>query len=229
MHGRQETICVAWCDNGFTDGAFTQKLAELMLNGEQMGIPIGGMIRNVGNQIARQRHQVIANWYNAKEHEWLLCIDSDIEADIQSVKELWNIADFNTRPIVSGIYYVIYEREQTTPEPVPAIFSFDTETTVVPINIEEQTEVFKADAAGFGLLLIHRSVIDNLIKQLGTNTSFFFETYFNNHFVGEDIIFFSNVKKCNIPLYVTKKAMVQHIKRFSVGIEYYNLYQEKPL
>lgn len=78
-----------------TDGLFTQKLAELVLNGEAFGIPVGGVTRNCGNQLSRQRMDIIANWYNQNTHEWLLSIDSDIVADLQTVKGLWEIADKN--------------------------------------------------------------------------------------------------------------------------------------
>lgn len=225
MHTANETINIAWCDNGMTDGLFTQKLTELALNGEAFGIPIGAVMRNCGNQLAKQRMDIIANWYNANNHEWLLSIDSDIIVELQNVKDLWEIADKNSNPIVSGIYYLLLNgKEGKTPPAFSSVFTTKNDfESVESIDIEKEEELFSADAAGFGFLLIHRSVITKLVEKFGGNTNFFH----GQASLGEDITFFRNTKACNIPLTICKKATVQHIKRFSVGIEYFNLQKDK--
>lgn len=208
-----------------TDGLFTQKLAELVLNGEAFGIPVGGVTRTCGNQLSRQRMDLVANWYNANTHEWLLSIDSDIVVELQSVKDLWQIADKNSNPIVSGVYYLfLKDKEGKIPPASSSVFRTNNDfATVESINIEKEEDVFHADAAGFGLLLIHRSVITKLIEKFGNNINFFQEK--TN--LGEDMAFFKNAKDCNIPLTVCKKATVQHMKRFSLGFEYFNLQKDK--
>lgn len=204
-----------------TDGLFTQKLAELVLNGEAFGIPVGGVTRNCGNQLSRQRMDIIANWYNQNTHEWLLSIDSDIVADLQTVKGLWEIADKKSNPLVSGVYYLLLnDKEGKIPLASSSVFRTKNNfESVESIDIEKEEETFLADAAGFGFLLIHRSVITKLLEKFGNRTNFFH----GSQHLGEDIAFFKNTKDCNIPLTVSKKATVQHMKRFSVGIEYFNL------
>lgn len=208
-----------------TDGLFTQKLTELVLNGEAFGIPIGAIARTCGNQLSRQRMDLVANWYNANTHEWLLSIDSDIVVELQTVKDLWQIADKNSNPIVSGIYYLfLKDKEGKIPPASSSVFRTHNDfASVESIDIEKEEDVFQADAAGFGLLLIHRSVITKLIEKFGNNTNFFQEK--TN--LGEDMAFFKNAKDCNIPLTVCKKATVQHMKRFSLGFEYFNLQKDK--
>jgi hypothetical protein len=208
-----------------TDGLFTQKLTELVLNGEAFGIPIGAIARTCGNQLSRQRMDLVANWYNANTHEWLLSIDSDIVVELQTVKDLWQIADKNSNPIVSGVYYLfLTDKESKIPPASSSVFRTHNDfASVESIDIEKEEDVFHADAAGFGLLLIHRSVITKLIEKFGNNINFFQEK--TN--LGEDMAFFKNAKDCNIPLTVCKKATVQHMKRFSLGIEYFNLQKDK--
>lgn len=212
-----------------TDGLFTQKIAELVLNGEAFGIPFGAVMRNSGNQLSRQRMDVIANWYNSGKHEWLLSIDSDIIVELQTIKDLWEIADKNTNPVVSGIYYLfLQDKEGKIPPATPSVFRTQNNfQTLDSIDIEKEKEIFLADAAGFGLVLIHRSVIDKLVAKFGNKTNFFHAGEKDSNFMGEDVVFFKNVKDCDIPLTVCKKATVQHMKRFSLGVEYFNLKKDK--
>jgi hypothetical protein len=212
-----------------TDGLFTQKIAELVLNGEAFGIPIGSIMRNTGNQISRQRMDIIANWYNNGKHEWLLSIDSDVIVELQTIKDLWEIADKNTNPVVSGIYYLfLQDKEGKIPPAFSSIFRTQNNfEKIESVDIEKEEEIFSADAAGFGLLLIHRSVIDKLVAKLGNKSNFFHEEAKNGNFIGEDIVFFKNIKDCGISLTVSKKATVQHMKRFSLGIEYFNLKKDR--
>jgi GT2 family glycosyltransferase len=208
-----------------TDGLFTQKLTELVLNSDAFGIPIGAVMRNSGNQLSKQRMDIVANWYNSNNHEWLLSIDSDIIVELQTIKDLWQVADKNSNPIVSGIYYLfLADKEGKTPAASSSVFRTQNNfVSAESIDIEKEGETFFADAAGFGLLLIHRSVITKLIEKFGNKTNFFQEK--TN--LGEDMAFFKNAKDAKIPLTICKKATVQHMKRFSLGIEYFNLLKDK--
>lgn len=57
--------------------------------------------------------------------------------------------------------------------------------SVESIDIEKEEETFLADAAGFGFLLIHRSVITKLLEKFGNRTNFFH----GSQHLGEDIAF----------------------------------------
>ena len=52
----EETISIAWCDNGNVDGKFTQGIVDVLLHS---GVKFETSIRSQGNQIARQREKVI--------------------------------------------------------------------------------------------------------------------------------------------------------------------------
>jgi len=79
--------------------------------------------------------------------------------------------------------------------------------------------------AGFGILLMHRSVVEKMRKEL-PDQSFFAEEMgtTDDQFVGEDIVFFRKMKKAGIQLHAHTGALVQHMKRFSLDFGYYALY-----
>ena len=89
-------------------------------------------------------------------------------------------------------------------------------------------QLLKVDYAGFGFLLMHRSVADKMREHHG-DISFFIESMdeANNAkdtFIGEDIQFFMKMKEAGIPLHVHTGATVKHMKRFAFDEEFYKLY-----
>ena len=83
--------------------------------------------------------------------------------------------------------------------------------------------LIKVDCAGFGLLLMHRSVVEKMLQVHG-DKPFFNETGVGEQFVSEDINFFRLMGQADIPLYVHTGALVKHIKRFALDVEYYKHY-----
>ena len=57
----QETVAIAWCDNGMVDGKFMQGVTDVIL---KSGLTFESTYRSQGNQIARQREKVINYWYD---------------------------------------------------------------------------------------------------------------------------------------------------------------------
>jgi hypothetical protein len=45
-----------------------------------------------------------------------------------------------------------------------------------------------------------------------------------DQFIGEDIVFFRKVRAAGIPVHAHTGALVKHMKRFSLDIDYYALY-----
>ncbi len=66
---------VTWCDNGLTDGKFTQGLVYTILTSD---LPIASAQRVQGNQIGRQRQTAFDVWHKQTKFDWILWIDSDI-------------------------------------------------------------------------------------------------------------------------------------------------------
>jgi len=105
-HSSKETLSVGWCDNGMTDGKFTEGLLYTTLTSAKHGIFFNNAIRVQGNQIARQRMDLLELWADHVGTDWLLWVDSDVVLTSDILKKLWDAADKISRPVVSGVYFV---------------------------------------------------------------------------------------------------------------------------
>jgi len=226
INTHEETLTIAWCDNGNTDGKFTEGLLYTILHAQQTGIKVHGAVRVSGNQIARQRQTLFDNWAENIKTDWLLWVDSDIVLTIESLGRLLEAADKNSAKILSGLYFVSNEPEKSLMKPIPCAYIF----TENMENIESLTnlpndQVIEVDAAGMGLMLMHRSVIEP-IRKVTEDNFVFSEVNSISNFVGEDISFFKNVKRAGIQVYLHTGAIADHIKRFTFDIHYNNFYWE---
>ena len=220
-----ETVTFAWIDNGLVDGKFADSLINTIFKLKNKNVNITGSFRVAGSQIPRQRQRLIDYWYNNVKSDWIMCIDSDIVVTPESFSLLWESADKELRPVICGVYFISKQNELSLMEPMPSIF-MDTENEFINEVIYPlpNNQLIPIDTAGFGFVLIHRSVIPKIIK-ISKNLSMFAENQeIGDRFIGEDISFFRKLKQCGIQLYAHTGALVEHIKRFSLDINYYNLY-----
>jgi len=220
-----DTVALGWCDNGTTDGKFTEGLTTAIIAGAPNGMVINTSIRVQGNQIGRQRQVLFDHWADKIKTDWLLWVDSDIVLNLDAMKLLWQTADKINRPVVSGVYFISKENEGTLMRPFPVLFDNITEFQIKYHHPLPENQVLKVDCAGFGFVLMHKSIVPKM-REANPNQSMFMETGdgVDDHFIGEDIIFFRKMQKAGIPLYAHTGALVKHIKRFSLDYDYYALY-----
>jgi hypothetical protein len=224
-----ESITIGWCDNGTTEGRFTEGLMAVALSGASTGFPISSSIRVSGNQIARQRQSLVDYWYNNVKTDWLFWVDSDIVLNLDIWQKICSTADKKTHPMVSGIYFIAKEEHGSLPVILPCIFDDIDEFSIkyhhpLPVN-----KILKVDCAGMGLIVMHRNVITKLRKEYGEEESLFAENVATgDKFIGEDISFFRKCKKVNISLYAHTGAIAKHIKRMAWDPDYYTLLWNSP-
>ncbi len=226
MIQKNETVAIGWCDGGLTDGKFTEGLMTAVIAGPGNGMPIHTSIRVQGNQIGRQRQVLFDHWADQVKSDWLLWVDSDIVLTLEAMAKLWKTADKIMRPVVSGVYFISKENEGTLMRPFPALFNDVSDYKIQYVHPLPENEVIKVDQAGFGLTLMHKSIIPKMREKF-PNQSFFTEqagSADDDHFVGEDIIFFRKMKESGIELHAHTGALVKHMKRFSLDFDYYALY-----
>jgi hypothetical protein len=226
MNKDKETIAIGWCDNGNADGKFTEGLMFTVINGQkENNIKIDAAIRVQGNQIGRQRQILFDLWADTEKTDWLLWVDSDIIIDQEILKKLFDVANKKTHPVVAGVYFVSIENEKSLMQPVPCIFyEGKDEFDLVPVLPFIKNQTIKIDFAGMGLVLMHKSIIPKL-RQISPNYSLFAEQQNLKHkHIGEDVVFFKNLKKAGVPVYANTGALVQHFKRFSLDENYFNVY-----
>jgi len=224
---KQDTVAIAWCDNGMVDGKFMQGVTDVMLHS---GIEFATTLRSQGNQIARQRDKVINYWYNNKKSDWLFWVDSDVVVSPDTFNILWESKDTVERPIVSGVYFTTDQPEEPLMTPMPTLFNFvNTEESVGVARIHPmpKNQLIKIGAAGMGFILMHRSVVDR-IKAVVADAPLFSDIGHGNNFLGEDIYFFALCDKAEIPVYAHTAATAPHMKRFSFDEHYYNAFMGSP-
>ncbi len=198
-HSSKETLSIGWCDNGMTDGKFTEGLLYTSLTSAKHGIFFNNAVRVQGNQIARQRMDLLNIWADQIKTDWLLWVDSDIVLTADIVKKIWDAADKVSRPVVSGVYFVSKGMETTLMTPMPTIF-MDTgdEFQVEYIHPLPVDSLIKVDSAGMGLVLMHKSIVPKLREGFPSQNLFQETDQGDGKFIGEDISFFRKLKKVGI-------------------------------
>lgn len=221
MGQKQETVSLAWCDNGNVDGMFMLGVTDVLL---QSGIKFESTIRSGGNQIARQRDRLINHWYDSNKAEWLLWVDSDVVISPETFMKLWKAKDKMFKPMITGVYFTSDNPEEPLMIPMPTIFKFDNdEDKVVSKRIHPMPvdQLIQVDAAGMGFILMHRSVVKRIKDEMG-DVRLFAELGKADSFLGEDIYFFALCHQLGIPLWCHTGALAPHMKRFSFDVHYYN-------
>ena len=187
-------------------------------------LPIQSAMRVQGNQIGRQRQQALDFWYDNTDFDWVLWVDSDIVLTEDALQKVWASADKTTRPVVTGVYFITKENEQSLMSPYPAVFEWtDNEYKIAYVHPLPKDVLIKVGSAGFGFVLMHRNAISEMRKVHGAKP-YFNETGVGEQFVSEDINFFRMMHQAGVPLHTHTGALVKHMKRFALDIEYYKLY-----
>ena len=222
----KETVAIGWCDNGLVDGKFTEGLMTAVIAGGANKMPISTSIRVQGNQIGRQRQVLFDYWADKLKTDWLLWVDSDIVLTAEVMQKLWATADKHHRPVVSGVYFISKENEGALMKPYPVLFNDVSKFEIQYVHPLPDNEVIQCDSAGFGLVLMHKSVV-NAMRSTHPGQSMFTETADSandDEFIGEDIVFFRKMKQAGVPLHAHTGARVKHMKRFSLDYDYYAMY-----
>jgi GT2 family glycosyltransferase len=224
-HSVKERITIGWCDGGSVEGRFMSGIVNTVIEAPKHKLNIVNTIRVQGNQIARQRQSLWDFWSNLSDSEWLLWVDSDIVLTMPVLNMIWEVADKKTKPVVTGTYFVSSQNEQSLMQPVPALYleTGDPYRTQL-IHPLPENQVIPVDVAGFGLILMHRSIIEPVKKAAGNVSVFGENQQAADKFISEDVSFCRNLKKAGIQLYAHTGATVQHMKTFSFDQNYYNLY-----
>ena len=224
----QETVAIAWCDNGMVDGKFMQGFTDVLLKSE---INFVTTLRSQGNQIARQREKIITYWYENNTSDWLLWVDSDIVISPEKFRLLWDNKDAKERPLISGVYFTTDNPEEPLMVPMPTVYGFtnkgDGTFGLSRIHPLPENKIIKADAAGFGFILMHRSIVEK-VKAVAPDGQMFMEMGRGTKFIGEDIFFFALCDKAEVPLHCHTGATAPHMKRFSFDEHYYKAFFGKP-
>lgn len=215
-------------DGDNVSGSFTLGLLEAIFDTD---VPFSSALRHRSVFIAQNRRNLLHNWLTTTDSEWLFWVDSDIVLNKVAVEKIWNAADKDLSPIVSGLYfYPIQDDKKIVIKPCLYNFSNDPHAAV-SIEDFEKDSIVKIEASGFGCLLMHRSAIEKLISLSGYVDFFGINAVSNLSTESEDFNFFSYLLKYNIPVYAHTGAIVDHVKPIRVNhniLDIANYYNDKP-
>lgn len=214
-----ETLFVSWCDGGDVDSLFASGVMSTILRLPDLKIQFGGISHTIGNQIARQRQDVLKNFIDSK-CDWMLSVDSDIVLTPDILDKMWKAADKEKRPVLCGVYFVSLNPNSPLMIPLPCIFT-DDGINNTPVHPLPDNEIIPIDVAGFGLMLMHKSVAKKVYDAY--DGAFDIEIKRNSH-VSEDVSFFRKLKEMQIPVHAHTGARAVHVKRFFFDENYYNLW-----
>lgn len=158
---------------------------------------------------------VLADTFLKSPTEWIFWMDSDMVFDSDTLVKLFNLAESKNAKMVSGIYYqrkgmnypCIWSRgEELESGEVTGLTSPKSKinkylgTFVFPHR--DKKEPFKVHAAGFGCVLIHRSVFEVMPRP-------WFQ--FIKGTCSEDFYFFVNAQEYGFELWVDPTIMLGHL------------------
>ena len=110
----------------------------------------------------------------ATDASWLLFLDSDVEFPADTLDRLLEVADPEDRPIVTGVYMRIGRDGEAS----PCLFRsalFEGGVQMVPYVPLPDDEIIEVDGCGAGMLLIHRSLLEEMLVKYGYPTPWFAE------------------------------------------------------
>lgn len=226
MHNDSEQVLLGWVDPGQVDSQFASGVMSVLLHKQYTGEgPFFNINHNIGTQIHTQRQGVINVWKQSGI-DWLLWVDSDIVITPQLFLKLWEVADKKDRPVVSGIYFISFERIGSLPSIVPCVFKEDENGEIRPLHPLPDNEVVQIRHAGMGFLLMHKSILEKLEKFYPDEKYFDVEapTKENPFGKGEDVAFFEKLNGAGIPIFAHTGAIANHAKKFIFDEHYYHLW-----
>jgi hypothetical protein len=219
MNKSDSSVMVVWTDGGTVDSLFMSGMLSTVMRSQEIGLPLAGFHVVSGNQIARQR-QDVAELFLRTEIEWLLFVDSDIVLTPEAVRLIWESADKDSKPVVSGVYFISMNPNEPLMTPVPCVFRGDGYKNL-PVHPLPVNELIKIDFAGLGICLIHRSVFEKLQENY---PNCYFDITIGKQHISEDVSFFMKLQKLSIPVHAHTGASVNHVKRFAFDLNYYLLW-----
>ena len=217
-----KNVLIGWCDNGTVESRFMDGILSLYMakeRGELKDINLNAT-HTMGNQIFLQRQQMIEGWEKTGI-EWFLSVDTDVVITPDHFQKLLAIADENTAPVVTGVYFVSPNPNDPLMTPYPCVFR-QVGKGFLPIHPLPINQKIQVDAAGMGLVLMHKSILPKLKEKYTDGV--LFDTALGDNSKGEDLSFFLKLKDVGIPVYTHTGVIGKHMKRFCVDESYYSLW-----
>lgn len=213
--GPGDRALVYYLSPGKVEHEFCQSLLEMSIYDLMTSRHLAGVfgVRS-GALLAAARNQVVRQFLDQDVADWLLFIDSDMTFERDALEQLFKHADPQKRPILGGLCFGLdYETG-----PFPVVYQLvntpDGPMTHRPDKLDRDTGLMQVDATGTAFLMIHRSVlVDVLDRGFSKAYPWFQETELGGgNPVGEDIAFCLRARTLGYPITIDLDLRIGHKK-----------------
>lgn len=165
------------------------------------------------------RNKIVQHFLDQTKSEWLLTIDSDMVWNVDMLVALVTSANFQNRPVVSGIYFV----NDQPPRPCAVKRGPDGHLQTIPEW--EDGDMVEVDGIGGGFCLIHYTVLRDIERTFGGRDDRWGPWYrqsavgASGQMLEPDHAFVQRVQQVGHKVYVNTDVFVGHIKPRILGYE----------
>lgn len=212
----RDKVAIGWLDPGQVDGMFA--LSVMNVYGERRN-RIEGLLRvRAGGLLSRGRNELVAQFLEHTDSDWLLMLDSDEQLGLDTFDKLLGAVHDKERPIVAGLYFGAWPGDPY-PTACPLIFRRVPDSTrFTPITDYPADQVIEVDSAGTGCLMVHRSVFEAFQEQAtpheGKTWCWFRDMPVNGDWFSEDHYFCARAQELGYRLHAHTGAVLPHHKDF---------------
>lgn len=186
--------------------------------------------RIAGGNLGIHRNECVEHFVNQLpfECEWMLFLDSDLQVGADTLTKLFKVASPSS-PIVAGLYVNV----STDGLIIPMVYDYrpGEGNNFHPWNgdeikkmLDDGETIAECDGVGAGCLLIHRSVIDQMVDKYGWPMPCFGNDIVFNEgkgvVNGEDFTFCLRAKELNIPIVTILDVDLIHVKPHGITREH---------
>ena len=175
------SVVVGFLDDGHWSACFGLSYLELTLHDALVSQRIvregGTYLRKVCGTagVPAGRNEVVANFLDHTDGEWLFFVDTDMGFAADTVDRLVSAADPDSRPVMGGLCFA---QRRTKPAPfhaerfgiIPTVYSYvelEDEVGFRPLPDYGRDQVVQVAGTGAACLLIHRTVLEQVRLKCG--------------------------------------------------------------
>jgi GT2 family glycosyltransferase len=213
-------LIIAWTDFGMHPGDFTMTLLTFLAYDWGHRQLHAGTIRGGGAYPDDNHNNVVQEFLDKCDSEWLLTMDADMCPRPEQFYQLVDAADYKERPIVSGLYFGYVKTSLDTGglAPVQMMKHGHGYRTLLPSDFPVDGNIMEVDSVGSGFCLVHRSVFETMAAQPDFKYCQWYGRVILDHGnnisgrYGEDIAFAARAQACGYKLWLRTDIVIDHIK-----------------
>lgn len=221
---RRGSVAVGFLDPGEWSHCFGQSLIDLYLSdafGSKRMVPHGKQLRNNAQAggIVAGRNEIVSQFLDATECEWLFMVDSDMGFAADTVDRLIKSADAKERPVVGGLCFALrrekpgefYGQKYVVVPTCYELVDTDVELGFRSLVDYPRDSLFQVAGTGAACLMIHRSALETLRGSYG-DIWFDHITHPRGVTFSEDLSFCIRLAAAGLPLFIDTSVRTTHDK-----------------